>query len=189
MQDPDLRLRLAAVADVPHFDRWDRDPNVIRATSDDPDEEKAFGDTDWAEEIALNSAFFATYVAEVREANGAWRPFGAVQIMDPEKETSHYWGDCGPGLRAIDIWIGEPDLLGRGLGSRMMKWAIDRCFSAPEVEAIVIDPLASNHAAHRFYQRLGFRAVEERYFDEDFTLVHRLDRSDWSGPIHEESDT
>ena len=48
------------------------------------------------------------------------------------------------------------------------------------VEAILIDPLNSNTDAHRFYQRLGFRPIGRRLFDEDDDcLVHRLDRADW----------
>jgi aminoglycoside 6'-N-acetyltransferase len=34
---------------------------------------------------------------------------GFVQIIDPAREESHYWGDAPGGLRAIDIWIGEAD--------------------------------------------------------------------------------
>jgi aminoglycoside 6'-N-acetyltransferase len=47
------------------------------------------------------------------------------------------------------------------------------------VEAIVIDPLASNTAAIRFYQRLGFVSEGRRMFDEDDCLMHRLTRADW----------
>jgi aminoglycoside 6'-N-acetyltransferase len=61
----------------------------------------------------------------------------------------------------------------------MMQWAIVFCFAVPAVDAILIDPLASNTRAIRFYQRLGFRPVEERRFGDDLCLVHRLDRSDW----------
>ena len=53
------------------------------------------------------------------------------------------------------------------------------CENAPEVTAIVIDPLNSNTDALRFYQRLGFRIVGRRTFDGDDCLVHRLDRAVW----------
>ena len=60
-----------------------------------------------------------------------------------------------------------------------MTIAIDQAFADPKVEAILIDPLNSNTDAHRFYQRLGFRIVGRRLFDEDDCLVHKLDRADW----------
>ena len=61
----------------------------------------------------------------------------------------------------------------------MMTRAIDACFTDGQVTAIIIDPLASNTDAHRFYQRLGFRPVERRMFGPDDCLVHRLERAEW----------
>lgn len=40
----------------------------------------------------------------------------------------------------------------------------------------IIDPLATNVRAHRFYERLGFRFVERRRFSTDECFVYRLDR-------------
>jgi len=101
---------------------------------------------------------------------------GFLDIIDPRREASRYWGDVPPGLRAIDIWIGAPADRGRGLGAEMMRQAIARCFASRDVTAILIDPLASNARAIRFYERLGFRPVERRWFAEDDCLVMRLDR-------------
>jgi hypothetical protein len=47
------------------------------------------------------------------------------------------------------------------------------------VTAIVIDPLASNTRAHRFYRRLGFVPEGRRMFGDDDCLVHRLTRLTW----------
>src|SRR5262245_28777053 len=105
-----VRLRPATLADVPHFERWDRDPAVIAATSDDPNAEKAFEGADWAEELAMQSDVFRYYVAEL---DGA--PVGAMLDIDPRDEPTHYWGDIEPNLRALDIWIGEPSARGRGV--------------------------------------------------------------------------
>lgn len=61
----------------------------------------------------------------------------------------------------------------------MMELALGRCFAAPAVEAVVIDPLASNVRARRFYERLGFIAVERRTFGSDDCIVYRLSREGW----------
>lgn len=154
---------------------WARQPHVIAATTDDPDAQVAFAGAVWSEEIA-GSDDTSFYL--IAEADG--RPVGAMQVIDPLAEPTHYWGKIEPNLRALDIWIGEPDALGRGFGTEMMRQAIDTCFGAPQVRAIVIDPLSSNTAAHRFYQRLGFKVQGRRLFnDEDDCLVHRLSRQDW----------
>ncbi|MEO1100808.1 MAG: GNAT family N-acetyltransferase [Pseudomonadota bacterium] len=170
-----LILRPATLADVPHLKRWDTQPHVIAATSDDPEADIAFEDADWADELSGADPHSAHFIAEV---DG--HPIGAMQVIDPSQERTHYWGrDCPANLRAMDIWIGEADCLGKGYGTQMMTIAMDTAFADPTIEAIIIDPLASNTDAHRFYQRLGFRPVERRMFDEDDCLVHRLNRADW----------
>ena len=41
------------------------------------------------------------------------RPVGFVQIIDPLEEETHCSSEVAPDLRAIDIWIGEEQDLGR----------------------------------------------------------------------------
>jgi aminoglycoside 6'-N-acetyltransferase len=165
-----LRMRAATAADVPLLARWNDMPQVRAAVSDDG--LRGFS-CDWAEELRPHDHGYF-----VAEADG--RPIGTMVIVDPARDP--YWGPMPPGLRAIDIWIGEPEYLGRGLGTGMMRWALARCFAEPEVTAVLVDPLARNTRAHRFYERLGFRTVERRRFDEDSDcLVLRLERDAWAG--------
>jgi aminoglycoside 6'-N-acetyltransferase len=89
-----------------------------------------------------------------------------------------YWGCIDSGHRAIDIWIGERDYLNRGYGTQMMELAIERAFEDPSVHTILIDPLESNSAAHRFYERLGFEYVVNRCFGVDRCSVFKLTRPD-----------
>lgn len=166
---PDVTLRPAGPADLALLRHWDEQPHAIASDPHD--------DWGWETELARNPPWREQLIGEV-----GGRPVGFVQIIDPAEEDSHYWGDIPANLRAIDIWIGEPADLNRGYGTAMMRQAIARCFAAPGVEAILIDPLASNAAAIRFYERFGFRFIERRWFDEDDCAVHRLDRSAWTVP-------
>ena len=176
----EVRLRPATLDDAEILAAWDREPHVIACSTDDPDADVAFGGIQWHEELAAQSDASFYRVAEVAQ-DGLWCPIGVMQVIDPHLEPEHYWGEIEPNLRALDIWIGPKDALGRGWGTRMMTLAIDTCFAAPEVTAIIIDPLNSNTEAHRFYQRLGFEVVGRRLFDADDCLVHRLSRTDWEG--------
>ena len=162
----DLRLRPATPKDLELLQHWDEQPHVIESDPHD--------DWGWERELSRNPDWREQLIAEV---DG--RPIGFIQIIDPAREESHYWGACAEDLRAIDIWIGEPSDLGRGFGTRMMHLAIERCFAESSVQAIIIDPLASNAGARRFYERLGFRFVEDRRFGEDDCAVYRLDRANW----------
>ncbi len=169
-----ITLRPATLDDLELLRRWDEDPDVIASTTDDPE---GLDRDDWADELAMQSDVSEYLIAE---ADG--RPIGALQIVDPHTEPTHYWGEIEPDLRALDIWIGEPADRGRGLGEAVMRAALARCFAPPQVKAVVIDPLASNTRAHAFYQRLGFAVVGRQLFSdgEDDCLVHRLTRATWT---------
>ena len=160
-----VRLRTATADDRPLLEYWDTQPHVIDTGGED------VGEWGWDRELGREVPWREQLIIEV---DG--RPIGFIQIIDPELEETHYWGDVEPHLRAIDIWIGEPDALGRGYGTAAISIAIDRCFADPQVTAILIDPLISNDRAHRFYGRVGFVPVGPRRFGGDDCLVMRLER-------------
>lgn len=161
-----VALRLATIDDLATLRRWDEAPHVVESDPND--------DWNWEVELTRFPSWREQLIAEV---NGA--PIGFVQIIDPAEEDSRYWGDVAPNLRAIDIWIGEAAHLGKGHGTRIMELVLARCFADADVTAVLIDPLASNERAIKFYQRLGFKPVERRWFGADDCLVHRLDRAEW----------
>jgi aminoglycoside 6'-N-acetyltransferase len=163
-----MELRRATLNDLALLRHWDKQPHVVAANPND--------DWGWEVELQRSPLWREHLIAEVDA-----RPIGFVQIIDPALEDSHYWGDIPPGLRAIDIWIGEEDDLGKGFGTEIMRLALERCFKDPAVSAVLIDPLANNIRAHRFYERLGFQFVERRRFGKDECFVYRLDRSHYEG--------
>lgn len=169
MSQPNIFLRPATIEDLPILLHWDEQPHVIAADPDD--------DWNWEEELPHEPDWREQLLAEL---DG--RPIGFLQIIDPELEETHYWGNVAPNLRAIDIWIGEAGDLGKGYGTVMMQLALDRCFANTEVTEVLIDPLTSNHRAIKFYQRLGFAFVEERQFDDVMCQVHSFKREKWRKP-------
>jgi aminoglycoside 6'-N-acetyltransferase len=172
--DPDIKLRRAVPADRDLLAYWDTKPHVLAATHDAWAPDLDDDDFLWQIELRRDPDWRELLIGE---ADG--RPVGFVQIIDPAEEDSHYWGDIGANLRAIDIWIGEEADLGRGYGTVMMRLALERCFAGPAVSAVLIDPLASNVRAHRFYERLGFTRIGRRFFGVDDCFVYRLDREAW----------
>lgn len=161
-----MNLRIATLADLALLQHWDRQAHVVASDPND--------DWNWKVELVRTPNWREQLIAEIEG-----RPIGFIQIIDPAQEDSHYWGDVAANIRAIDIWIGEESDLGKGYGTKMMQLALTRCFADPVVTAVLIDPLASNTRAHRFYERLGFKFVERRRFGNDDCLVYRLNRADW----------
>ena len=166
-------LRPARPDDAACLERWDQDADVIASHGAEAQADEIWRDEDWREEIAAAPPWRRILIGE---EDG--RPVGVIVDIDPALEETHYWGDCGPGLRAFDTWIGEAKDRGRGLGAAMMRAGLDIAFADPAVDAVIIDPLLSNKRAIRFYERCGFRAVEERWFNGDLCLVMRCNRAD-----------
>ena len=162
-----MNLRRATIDDLSLLRHWDEQPHVIESDPHD--------DWGWETELARHVPWREQLIAEV-----AGRPIAFVEIIDPALEDVHYWGlDVAPNLRAIDIWIGDANDLGKGYGTQTMRLAIARCFADARVTAILIDPLASNVRAHRFYERFGFEFLERRRFGQDDCFVYRLERAAW----------
>lgn len=153
--------------DRPTLEEWDTFQHVIDSGGLDDG-------LDWSIELARDAVWQEILIAEVDGES-----IGVIQIIDPHREESHYWGEIEPNLRAIDIWIGPNERLGRGYGTEMMRQALDRCFAAPEVTAVLIDPLHTNVGAIRFYRRLGF-VDDDQLCDDPDSLIMRLPRTRWT---------
>jgi aminoglycoside 6'-N-acetyltransferase len=105
------------------------------------------------------------------------RPAGMIQtylVRDhPEWQELVRAGDDAAG---VDLMIGEPDLVGRGLGPRVLtEFTQDVVFADPAVNAVVATVEESNRRSWRAFEKAGFRHV--RNVEED-GLPHRLMRLD-----------
>jgi aminoglycoside 6'-N-acetyltransferase len=168
----EIQLRKANLNDLLLLKYWDSKPHVLFATGNDkPEEDK------WLEEqLKKPSDFVWIFIAELEG-----RPIGVLQIVDPALEETHYWGEnVSQNLRAIDIWIGEESDLSKGYGTIMMTLGINKCFENPKISSIIIDPLEKNHKAIKFYQKLGFQFIENKYFDDDYCAVHELKKINYN---------
>jgi len=161
-----IKLRKATPKDLPILEYWDTQQHVIDSDPDD--------DWNWEYELSREPIWRKQLMAEL---NG--KPIGFIQIIDPEKEETHYWGKIGPNKRAIDIWIGEKENLNKGYGTEMMRQALYICFENKDLIEVLIDPLASNKKAIRFYERIGFKFIEYKKFGEQLCSVMKLSREDF----------
>lgn len=162
-QDQNITLRPATPNDLSFLLYWETKQHIKDSIPGD--------DWDWKNELNRNPSWREQLVAEL---DG--EPIGFIQIIDAHEEETHYWGSVEPHTMAIDIWIGEEYNLNKGYGTIMMQMAIEKCFSNPKVQKVLIDPLKRNTKAHRFYERLGFEFVEERIFYGSVSFVYLLKR-------------
>ena len=90
------------------------------------------------------------------------RPIGYIQSYDPHLEEGHPYQDQPQGTLGIDQFIGEPDLVGLGHGSRFIAAFVDGLFRQGAAR-VVTDPHPANGRAIRAYQKAGFRSFDTRH--------------------------
>ncbi len=61
----------------------------------------------------------------------------------------------------IDIMIGEPELMGRGIGSMALTLLVERLREDPSVDFAGLAPSIYNKRAIRAYEKAGFRTCRE----------------------------
>ena len=138
----DVRLRPVTEEDVPFLLRWLQDPEVVEFYGDAP---------------ASLEACRADYLEP--DVNPCWRfviewrgrGVGEIQYYHPYAGEEYEW-DAG-----IDIFIGEPDARGHGVGIESVRVLLGYLFEVKGVHRVSIDPEVGNLRAIHVYERAGFR--------------------------------
>jgi AacA4 family aminoglycoside N(6')-acetyltransferase len=87
-------------------------------------------------------------------------PIGYAQSYVALGSGDGWWEEeTDPGVRGIDQSLGRPELLGRGLGTQLVKALVERLFADPAVSRIQTDPSPENLRAIRCYEKAGFRRL------------------------------
>jgi aminoglycoside 6'-N-acetyltransferase len=82
------------------------------------------------------------------------------------------------GVTGVDLFVGELELTGRGLGSEALgRFVRDVVLSDPEIHACIADPDAENHASLRAFEKAGFEVVRQ-FVDPKENRLHTLLRID-----------
>jgi aminoglycoside 6'-N-acetyltransferase len=83
-----------------------------------------------------------------------------------------------PGAVGIDLFIADPELTGKGLGTRLLRQFVDEVpFARPEATHCLADPDLENAASLRAFEKAGFRIVGE-FVDPEDSRPHALVRLD-----------
>jgi RimJ/RimL family protein N-acetyltransferase len=135
-------------ADLPRLRLWLMMPHV-RAWWGDPDagirEIRRLMASDWAEPMLV-----------------AWqgRQIGYLQAYDAVSAAPD--GDAVPGSFGIDLFIGEPSYVGKGLGTAFVGAYTDRLLRGGRALSIVARPAPTNHRAIHCLEHAGFRLLGDR---------------------------
>jgi aminoglycoside 6'-N-acetyltransferase len=138
------QFRPMTPADLPMVRRWLKAPHVVEWWGD-PDEqfELVRGD--------LENPDMAQFIVA---ADG--RPFGYLQSYNLAAWPDDAFKGHPPGTRAIDQFIGEPEMVDRGHGSGFLRAFVDDLLAAG-TPRVITDPDLANARAIRAYGKAGFR--------------------------------
>ena len=87
------------------------------------------------------------------------RPIGLIQWypLDGFADYAHAIGEDPTGTAGIDLFIGDPAALGRGLGSRAIdQFVTSIIFSVAGIKRVVTGPAATNFRSIRSFEKAGF---------------------------------
>ncbi len=169
-------LRPSERTDLPTFVRWFNDAGITRYLSA-KDPMSLAGEERWFEGMLARQGKDAYhFVICLLEDD---RPIGT---------TGFFAIDHVDGNAAVGIMIGEPDLLGHGLGTDALRALLDFGFGELRLERIWLEVYDFNARARRSYEKCGFvlegtlrRAIYRRGEYHDVHLMAIL-REEWAAP-------
>jgi len=93
------------------------------------------------------------------------RPFGYLQFYrwsdHPDAVRDMGIGPVGPGSFGLDIFVGEPDLVEKGLGTEAVEAMCSYLASDLGATEVILATELINHRAQRCYEKAGFVKVRQ----------------------------
>ncbi|WP_233569648.1 GNAT family N-acetyltransferase [Planomicrobium sp. Y74] len=109
----------------------------------------------------------------------AGKPFAFMQcyrLMDEDYRSYGY--SIEETIYGIDQFIGEPELFGKGYGTRMVTEFLSFIFNERGAEAVTVDPELTNPRAIRCYEKCGFQKIKK--IDGERKWLMEIERGRWA---------
>lgn len=98
-------------------------------------------------------------------------PIGYIQYYHLTPACWHALQDQPKGTVGFDIFIGEEDYIGKGIGTDVVKAFVQQLSALPDVTKIIVDPFMDDKRAIRCYEKAGFVQVREAVDDKGSAIV------------------
>ncbi len=98
-------------------------------------------------------------------------------IMDDEDEIGAIWFEKkNPDKLEIDlgIYLNRTDLFGKGIGTTLIRYAIDTFLSKNDAEELYLDVRKENIRAIRCYEKSGFKVIKEGEKTTSYEIIKFL---------------
>ncbi len=152
--------------------RWLKEPHVSVWWHDDPRE------TDYPEGTIREwlEAIRGTDPTDMFLIEMDGRPIGVIQSYRVQDYPNYVdeFGELDETAFSVDLFIGEPDLVGRGHGTALLREFVRAGFDRYGVDYCVIGPSKRNLPAIRSYEKVGFRYLRDYREDDTSDPEHVL---------------
>jgi aminoglycoside 6'-N-acetyltransferase len=130
------------------------DLSMLRSWLDTPEVARWWGDSEEQFRLLQEDLNEPLMAMEIVLFDGV--PFAYAQHYEVHSWPQAHFDSLLPGSWAIDAFIGEPTMLGRGHGSAFLRLLAER-LRREGAAVVAIDPDVNNVRARRAYAKAGFR--------------------------------
>lgn len=154
MKGDRVYLREMTVEDTDNIVRWRNAPHVVK---------------NFIYRIPLTREVHLNWINS-KVKTGLVRQFIIGRIEDGREFGSIYFSDIDNEKHTCEfgIFLGEPDMAGKGYGYEAQKLSMEYVFEKMKMEKITLRVLSGNVAAMHNYEKCGFKLIEgaEEYIGE-----------------------
>lgn len=180
----EITFRALAEADLPLLHDWLSRPHVAEWWEPTPTFEEVRAD--YLPRLAPQGLSPLDAPAAVTQylALEDGEPFAYVQAYRVMGHQAEGWwlDETDPFALGTDQFIGLPDRLGQGLGTRMLRAFLAFLFADPRVTSVQTDPAPTNARAIAAYRKAGFKDVGRVETPDGPALLLRITRRDFETP-------
>jgi aminoglycoside 6'-N-acetyltransferase len=155
-----MSFRRLQRADFPLLLGWESQAHVTPYWGPPPDQARL--------ESEYGPAIDGAEPTEIFLAEHDGKPVGLVQRY---KNRDHPDWDVQiktPDAAGIDYYIGEPDLIGQGVGPELIAAFVDQLFSDwPDIEHVVVGVLQENRRSWRALEKAGFERIRPQFLESE----------------------
>ena len=144
MESDRIEIRESRFSDCQLFYEWERQPYIMESFTMSKDRDY---------EAVVQEFFLRSQERDKRQftivLREEERPIGRIFIsrIDPVCDS----------LDITRIYIGDPELLGKGYGKEALLLIMEYCFINLHMERLTLDHLVNNTRAAALYQNIGFQ--------------------------------
>jgi RimJ/RimL family protein N-acetyltransferase len=109
------------------------------------------------------------------------KPIGYIQSYEAVKVGGGWWASEKAGVHGVDQFIGDPALLGKGHGTKLISEFLQALFFDHAVTEVITDPDPKNARAIRAYEKVGFLKEGETTTPGGPAILFRLTRDQFLG--------